>query len=144
MSAKGDGGDFDGTIGRPQMRIDFDGEASRTEATKPKPTYEPSPKHDPVRHWDGASINPIRSHKEGQHLLETGFKLGKQVYNITEHGEIVKFQPTNTPKNEYHSYGAEEKQSLPTPVLRWLRDRGAISRGEYTKLVNNKQRRRKS
>lgn len=143
MSAKGDGGDFDGTIGHPQMRLDFGAKASRAEATKPKPTYVPSPKHDPKHTWSGASVNPIKSHTEGQHLLETGFKLGRQIYNMTDGGDIVVFQPANTSNNAYHSYSTDNRVNLPTPVLRWLLASGRISKSDYNKLVDNKPRRRK-
>lgn len=130
MSAKGDGGDFDGTIGQPQMKINFEGIASRHVTTNPKPTYAPSPKHDQKHHWDDASPNPIRTFQEGQHLLETGFKLGKQIYNVTEHGEIVKFQPDNGPQAGYHAYGTVEKRDLPTEVLHWAI--GDLSQGPNT------------
>lgn len=120
MSAKGDGGDFDGTLGHPQMRLDFQAAARETGEVRPAAVYEPSPKHAPGHEWDGASTNPIRSMEEGQRLLETGFRDGKQVYNVTDRGEIVKFQPDNGPTRAYHSYGTVLKRDLPTGVLRWM------------------------
>lgn len=143
MSAKGDGGDFDGTIGQPQMKIDFGGTADRLTRRESKPTYDPSPKHDPKHTWSGASVNPIKTHAEGQRLLESGFKNGKQIYNITDDGEIVVFQPANTSNNAYHSYGTDNRANLPAPVLRWLLTSGHISKSDYNKLVNNKPRRKK-
>lgn len=140
MSAKGDGGDFDGTIGHPQMRLDFGAKASRAEATKPRPTYDPSPKHDPKHSWNGAAINPIRSHEEGQRLLDTGFKLGKQIYSITNRGEIVKFQADKSPKNGYHPYVVKSDDDIPPKVRRWLLKTGKISKARYNKIRKNKEK----
>ncbi|MBR6959169.1 MAG: hypothetical protein IKH76_01685, partial [Clostridiales bacterium] len=61
------------------------------------PTYVPSPKHESGH--NRGSENPIKSQSEGQQLLDTGYKDGRQVYNITEKGDIVKFQPDGTPNN---------------------------------------------
>ena len=140
MSAKGDGGDFDGTIGHPQMRLDFGAKASRAEAATPKPTYDPSPKHDPKHSWSGAAINPIRSHEEGQRLLDTGFKLGKQIYNITDRGQVVKFQPGGDPDNGYHSYAVKSDDDIPNKVRRWLLSNGKISKARYNKMRKNKEK----
>ena len=80
------------------------------------PLYKPSPKHDEKGGW--GSVNPIKSQKEGQKLLDTGYNNGKQIYNVTSDGTIIKFQPDNTPENGYHSYKVKNPKEIPNEVLK--------------------------
>ena len=101
-----------------------------------KRTYVPSPKHDEGG-W--GSPNPISSIKEGQKLLDTGISDGKQIYNITSHGEIVKFQPDNTPNNGYHSYVVDScPRDIPPTVLKSFLNLGKIDEKTYRKYIKNK------
>lgn len=72
--------------------------------------------------------------------LDTVFKLGKQIYNITERGEIVKFQPGKTPKNGFHPYGVKSDDDIPPKVSRWLLETGKISKARYNKIRKNKEK----
>ena len=91
---------------------------SKTNDGAKKKVYAPSPKHDKGG-W--GSSNPIKSQSEGQKLLETGYPDGKQVYNVTKDGKIVKFQPANTPNNEYHSYEVNGPRDIPNAVLQKMK-----------------------
>lgn len=62
------------------------------------------------------SLHVYISKNKGQRLLTTGYHDGKQIYNVTESGKIVKFQPTNTPDNEYHAYEVKEAKDIPASV----------------------------
>lgn len=97
--------------------------------------YVPTKKHE----LNGfSSLNPIKNKQEGQMLLETGFKYGKQIYNVTEDGKIVKFQPDNTPNNGYHSYEISEPKDLPSKVIKQLELAGKISKVKSNKLRKGK------
>ena len=111
-------------------------QAAANEAVEMPPKYAPSPKHEPGG-W--GSKNPIKSPQEGQHLLETGYKSGKQVYNVTSDGTIVKFQPANTPGNEYHSYKVDSPRDIPASILKAMLRDGKISRAEYNKIRKGKR-----
>ena len=101
------------------------------------PKYIPSPKHEK---GGSGTPNPIKTKEEGQKLLETGYKEpgGKQIYNITESGKAVKFQPDNTPLNGYHSYEISDLKDIPTVVLRQMFEAGKIRKVKYNKLIKNK------
>ena len=86
--------------------------------------YAPSPKHEPGHNW--GSENPIKTQEEGQELLDTGYSNGKQLYNVTEDGTIVKFQPDGTPDNGYHSYAIDSPSEIPTSILRQMLADGKI------------------
>ena len=102
------------------------------------PQYNPSPKHEPGHNW--RSENPIKSIEEGQNLLDTGYKDGKQIYNITKDGKIVKFQPDNSPVNGYHSYVVYGPPDVPPSILRHMLNDGKISKSEYKKLMKGKKK----
>lgn len=97
--------------------------------------YNPTPKHD-IGGW--GSLNPIKSLEEGQNLLENGYKEGKQIYNITEDGTIVKFQPDNTPNNGYHAYRVSKPRDIPPSILKQMLKDGKITRTMYNKLRKGK------
>jgi len=101
------------------------------------PKYSPTSKHDKVSGY--GSPDPIKSQVEGQRLLETGYKSGKQYYNITDEGKIVKFQPANTPEKEYHAYEVTSPRDIPPNILRKMRDEGKISPSDYKKFIKNKK-----
>ena len=103
----------------------------------PVPAYNPSPKHEPGHGW--GSDNPIKKSKEGQHLLDTGIRNGKQLYNITSDGKIVKFQPDNTPGNGYHSYEVTKPRDIPASVLKQMLEKDMISRSDYNRLRKGKR-----
>ena len=109
-------------------------------STGKKPIYIPSPKHAPGGY---GSPNPIKDKKTGQRLLETGVKEGKQIYNVTSEGKIVKFQPDNTPKNGFHSYEVTEKKDIPTDVLKAFFNLGKISASDYKKYIKSKKKGKK-
>ena len=71
-------------------------------------------------------------------MLETGYKDGKQRYNFTSDGTIVKFQPANTPGNEYNSYKVDSPRDIPASVLKAMLRDGKISRAEYNKIRKGK------
>lgn len=109
MGSDGNSGLSYGTKGNPQPLLEEDEyetkeKENEEDCKKEKPRkYKPSKKHNPLIkgrpcEW---SNNPIKSQKEGQYLLDTGIKEGKQIYNVTKDGEIIKFQPDNTPDNGY-------------------------------------------
>lgn len=130
--AKGSSGRFSGTRGNPQDSLDL-GSGSTGAA---KPTYVPSPKHDAPHNW--GSPNPIKSQAEGQRLLDTGYRDGRQVYNVTADGKIVKFQPDGTPKRGYHSYEVTSQRDIPAAILRRMLADGKITKTIYGKILRNK------
>lgn len=86
------------------------------------------------------SPNPISSNEEGQHLLDSGYPDGKQVYNVTKDGKIVKFQPANTPTNEYHSYEINKPRDLPSKVRKQMEKDGLLSKSDSNKLRKGKKK----
>lgn len=96
------------------------------------PKYAPSPKHEKGG-W--GSLNPVKSKEEGERLLKTGYKKpgGKQIYNITEEGKIIVYQPDNT--GGYHCY---EIKKLPPKVLKIMRKDGKIRNNEFNEIRKNK------
>ena len=96
--------------------------------------YKPSIKHEPGR-W--GSPNPITNHMEGQKLLESGYKNGKQIFNIMDDGRVVKFQPDNS--GSYHSYEVSKPRDIPTNVLKKMLNDGKISKTEYNKIIKGKR-----
>jgi len=98
--------------------------------------YRPTKKHE-FGGW--GSTNPILDYKEGQMLLETGYKYGKQIYNITKDKKIIKFQPDNT--GGHHCYEVYEQDDLPSKVLKMLFDDCKITKAEYSKLLKRKFKR---
>jgi hypothetical protein len=92
-----------------------------------------------IQNTVGGSIDPIKTYSEGQKLLDNGYKEGNQIYNITENGDIVKFQPDKSPNNGYHAYKVTSTRDIPSSVLRRMRDDGKISKGAYNKLRRGKK-----
>ena len=133
-----------GTTGSPQGNIkeqEYPSQASANEAStgdSKAPVYAPSPKHEPGHNW--GSENPIKTQEEGQHLLDTGYKDGKQVYNITDDGKLVKFQPDGTPNNGYHAYEVFSPPDIPPSVLKQMLDDGKISKSDYKKYLKGKKK----
>lgn len=117
MAATSDSGLGHGSSGKPQTsieEIEYSDKVAQNEGNSQgshPPTYAPSPKHEPGHNW--GSQNPIKSQSEGQKLLDTGYKDGKQVYNVTGEGDIVKFQPDGTPNNGYHAYKVSKPRDIP-------------------------------
>ncbi len=105
------------------------------ESANHPPTYKPSPKH---QKGGPGSPDPIKTKEEGQKLLTTGYHDGKQIYNVTESGKIVNFQPTNTPDNEYHAYEVKEAKDIPASVLKRMLKDGKISQSDYKEIRTNK------
>ena len=103
---------------------------------KPKPTYAPSPKHEPGHNW--GNENPIRTQEEGQRLLDTGYSDGKQIYNVTDDGIIIKFQPDGTPENGYHPYAISKAEDIPASVLRQMVKDGKITKNTSKKASRGK------
>ena len=142
MASTLDSGESHGTNGAPQTAAEESKYPDKVEAneasvdTKKPPIYSPSPKHD-VGGW--GSRNPIKMQSEGQHLLESGYKHGKQVYNITNEGVIVKFQPDNSPNNSYHSYEVSKNRDIPSEVLKKMFNDGKLTRAEYNKFRKGKK-----
>ena len=143
MAATEDSGLGHGTNGSPQGNIEEQtypvqeeiNESANGDSMPPK--YIPSPKHEPGHGW--GSDNPIKSDKEGQKLLDTGVHNGKQVFNVTDDGKIVKFQPDHTPENGYHAYEVTKPRDIPASVLKELLNNGKISRTDYTKFRKGKK-----
>lgn len=132
--SKGDSTLFSGTRGNPQGKLDLgDGGGS---GGMPKPTYAPSPKHEPGHNW--GSENPIKTQEEGQRLLDTGYSNGKQIFNVTDDGTIVKFQPDGTPENGYHAYPIASPSEIPTSILRQMLRDGKISSHRYNEIRHGK------
>lgn len=142
MAATNNSGEGHGTNGNPQQNIEetlypAQIDAIESETSKEKtPYYDPSPKHD-IGGW--GSNNPIKSKEEGQHLLDTGYPNGKQIYNVTDDGIIVKFQPDNTPNNGYHSYEVSKPRDIPNEILKSMLADGKISKSDYTKVRKGKK-----
>ena len=128
--SKGPGGEFSGTRGNPQGSLPLGGESGGGAS----PTYVPSPKHEPGYGW--GSENPIGSQAEGQRLLDTGYSNGKQVFNVTDDGTIIKFQPDGTPQNGYHAYPISSPSEIPTSILRQMLSDGIITRHRYNQIIN--------
>ncbi len=127
--AKGSGGEFHDTRGDRRMH----GEPSEEGGEGPK--YKPSQKH--VAGYGWGSENPIKTDEEGQRLLDEGYSNGKQVYNVTEDGTIVKFQPDGTPENGYHSYAVRNvSEIVPRSILRRMVQDGKISRHRYNQILS--------
>ncbi len=133
-----------GTNGSPQSTIEEQTYSSTQNSIEtqqsnnpPPPKYIPSPKHEPGHGW--GSDNPIKTISEGQKLLDIGIHHGRQVYNVTTRGEIVKFQPDNTKQNGYHSYQISKPRDIPIPVLKEMLQKGQISRTEYNKIRKGKK-----
>lgn len=142
MAATSDSGEGHGTKGSPQESAEemiYPVQAELNEhmgnADKP-PVYDPSPKHDKGG-W--GSANPIKTQAEGQFLLDTGYHDGKQVYNVTAGGTVVKFQPDNTPNNGYHSYEVSKPKDIPNGILKQMLADGKISKTDYNKIRKGKK-----
>lgn len=142
MASTGDSGNGNGSSGAPQKSMqenDYPDKVAQNEkqsSTPPPPHYAPSPKHDPGHNW--GSENPIQTQSEGQQLLDTGYRHGRQVYNITSKGKIVKFQPDGTPDNGFHAYEVSKPRDIPAPILKSMYQDGIISRAMYNKLRKGK------
>ena len=142
MTSTSDSGNGHGTQGSPQTTIEETIYPAKVEANEknmadPSPTYVPSPKHEPGYGW--GSGNPIKTKEEGQELLKTAYSEGKQYYNITGDGKIVKFQPDNTPGNGYHSYEVANPKDIPANILKKMLNEGRITRSEYNKFRKGKK-----
>lgn len=98
------------------------------------PIYNPSPKHEPGA-W--GTENPIPNKTIGQKLLDTGYKNGKQIYNIMDDGTIVKFQPDNN--GGYHAYKVSKPRDIPIEILKKFLSDGKISKADYNKLIKGKK-----
>ena len=142
MAATNDSGLGHGTNGSPQQTIEEQIYPSQVDANENAgnngipPFYDPSPKHD---NGGWGSNNPIKTVEEGQHLLDTGYSDGKQIYNVTDEGVIVKFQPDNTPNNGYHSYEVSKPRDIPTDILKQMLNDEKISKAEYNKIRKGKK-----
>lgn len=110
--------------------------ASKVSADRPL-LYVPSPKHEPGHNW--GTENPIKTIAEGQALLESGYKSGKQVYNVTREGRLVKFQPDNSRNHGYHSYEVFSPPDIPPMILRKMLQDGKITKVEYKKFLRGKK-----
>ena len=143
MAATSDSGVGHGSSGKPQTSIeekDYSDKVAQNESKVQEsspPTYVPSPKHESGHNW--GSENPIKSQSEGQQLLDTGYKDGRQVYNITEKGDIVKFQPDGTPNNGYHAYKVSKPRDIPNSILKQMLLDGKITKAEYSKFRKGKK-----
>ena len=142
MAATNNSGQGHGTIGSPQQTIEeyiYVSQVNANENTENadnQPVYKPSIKHDNSG-W--GSNNPIKTQEEGQQLLDTEYHDGKQVYNLTDSGIVVKFQPDNTPMNGYHSYEVSKPRDIPIGILKQMLEDGKISRAEYNKIRKGKK-----
>ena len=103
------------------------------------PKYVPSLKHEQGR-W--GSPNPIKTQEEGQHLLDTGYKDGKEIYNVTDSGEVVKFMPDNSPDNGYHSYGVSGPRDIPPKILKQFEEDNKLTKPEINKLRKGKKKKK--
>lgn len=113
-------------------------EIERTADLNKSSFYAPSPKHDENRGW--GSVNPVKSQQEGQRLLNEAFWDGRQAYNVTDESKIVKFQPSGTSNNEYHSYEVSKPRDIPSSILKQFLNAGKISKSEYNKLRKGKRK----
>ena len=136
-----------GTNGFPQYNIEEQTYPLQTAAnealvaeTRP-PVYAPSPKHESRYGW--GSANPIKTQEEGQRLLDTGYRDGRQIYNITSNGQFVKFQPDGTAENGYHSYVVYGMPDIPPYILKKMMVDGKISQSQYNKSLKGKRKRGK-
>ena len=94
---------------------------------------------------DGYGMNTLAfvinsNNEEGQELLDSGYQHGKQYYNITKEGKIVKFQPDNSPDNGYHSYQIYSPPDIPPTVLKQMYKDGKITKSDYKKLMKGKKK----
>lgn len=143
MGATSNSGLGHGTGGAPQKSLEEQLYPTQVDAieeslnSQKTLTYTPSPKHDAKSGW--GSENPITSQAEGQFLLETGYHNGKQIYNITSDGKIVKFQPDGSSNNGYHAYEIFGPPDIPSSVLRQMLNAGKISKAQYNKLRKGKK-----
>ncbi len=55
-------------------------------------------------------------------------------------GKIVKFQPANTPTNEYHSYEINKPRDLPSKVRKQMEKDGLLSKSDSNKLRKGKKK----
>ena len=123
-------------MGAPRGNPSGPSTKGNTEAAKNKGmTYIPSPKHE-IGGW--GTLNPIKTKREGQKLLNNGIMDGKQVYNVTKDGKIIKFQPDNTPQNGYHAYQVNNIKDIKPPVAKKMYDAGFIDYKTYIKIIKNK------
>lgn len=143
MTATNDSGLGHGSNGKPQTGIEeqfYSNVVANNESAaekSPPPVYDPSPKHEPGHNW--GSENPISSQEQGQQLLETGYSSGKQIFNVTNEGKLVKFQPDNSPNNGYHAYEVSKPRDIPSTVLKQMLHDGKISKADYSKLRKGKK-----
>lgn len=140
MCSDGNSGQGSGTRGAPQTTLEstIAEHVAKTNDASLKKVYAPSPKHVEKGGW--GSLNPITSDEEGQHLLDTGYPHGKQIYNVTKSGKIVKFQPANTPNNEYHPYEVDKPRDLPSKVRKQMEKDGLFSKADSNKLRKGKKK----
>ena len=135
-----------GSQGSPQTTLDeltYPSHAENNDSLigkEPLKTYKPSPKHEPGYGW--GNDNPIKNSEEGQKLLDSGYPDGRQVYNVTSEGKIVKFQPDHTPENGYHAYEVSTPRDIPSSILRKMLEDGVISKSDYNKYRKGKKGRR--
>lgn len=142
MCSTSNSGEGHGSSGSPQTSIEeyiYPNQVSINELLSDAipPTYVPTRKHEPGSNW--GSENPIKTQEEGQRLLDTGFREGKEVYNVTEDRKVVKFMPDNTPQNGYHAYEVSKPRDIPANVLRRMLEANLISRSEYSRLLRGKK-----
>lgn len=143
MAATHNSGLGHGSSGNPQISTEEKEYANKVVQNEVKvkassqPKYVPSPKHKPGHNW--GSEDPIKNQSEGQQLLDNGYKDGKQVYNITGDGAIVKFQPEGMPQNGYHAYKVTKPRDIPSRILKQMLTDGKISKAEYNKLRKGKK-----
>ena len=143
MASTSNSGLGHGTNGSPQSTVEeqmYSNQVAANESggqQQSPPKYDPSPKHEPGHNY--GSPNPIKSKQEGQQLLDSGYHNGKQVYNVTSEGKIVKFQPDNTPNNGYHAYEVSKPRDIPASVLKQMLKDGKISKSDYNKLRKGKK-----
>lgn len=139
MCSSGNSGQGSGTRGAPQTTLEntIAEHAAKANDSSKKKIYAPSPKHAKGGY---GSPNPISSQSEGQNLLDTGYQDGKQIYNVTKDGKIVKFQPANTPSNEYHSYEIDKPRDLPSRVRKRMEKDGLFSKSTSNKLRKGKKK----
>ncbi len=144
MTSNRNSGVGHGSGGSPQssfeeMYYEMEVDEIEREAELNEPSlYAPSPKHDENHGW--GSVNPIKSQKEGQRLLDEAFWDERQAYNVTDEGKIVKFQPSGTSNNEYHSYEVSKPRDIPSGILKQFHSAGKITRSEYNKLRKGKRK----
>ena len=142
MCSTSNSGEGHGSSGSPQTNLEeyiYPNQVSINELLSDvvPPTYVPIRKHEPGSNW--GSENPIKTQAEGQRLLDTGIHDGKEVYNVTDEGKVVKFMPDNTPQNGYHAYEVSKPRDIPSSILRRLLEANKISRAEYSRLLIGKK-----